>query len=65
MGGTSRPAASNSTSRNPATAAASAMLLARHSRQLEYYRIACERMLRMPVERVWLYSFGMGEAYAL
>lgn len=47
------------------SAAASAMLLARHSRQLEYYRIACERMLRMPVERVWLYSFGMGEAYAL
>jgi len=45
--------------------AARAMLRQRHRLQLGYYRVACERMMRRPVDRVWLYAFGLGEAFLL
>ena len=41
------------------------MLRERHRLQLGYYRVACEKMMRMPVKRVWLYAFGLGEAFLL
>ena len=38
------------------------LLIERHARQLSYYRVACERMMCRPVERVLLYAFDLGRA---
>ncbi|MBQ8510844.1 MAG: helicase-exonuclease AddAB subunit AddA [Clostridia bacterium] len=46
-------------------AAAEAMLLDRHRRQLEYYRTACEKIAAKKVARTLIWSFGLGDAVEL
>jgi ATP-dependent helicase/nuclease subunit A len=37
------------------------ILTERHRLQLSYYKAACERITRRPVDAVYIYSFGLGD----
>jgi len=41
------------------------ILIERHSRQLEYYRKACERLTGLKVGKAYIYSFSLGRAIEL
>lgn len=40
---------------------AKSILTERHRLQLSYYKAACERITRRPVDAVYIYSFGLGD----